>query len=191
MALLGTTAALHDVGSALARGPARGLVARSSSAAPPSPTASSSDAWKLQIHGGLTQTDHYDNMATNPDDHVVSDDEQDYFVTIDATFQILPDCVTGSRRRKRCAASVLVGSRATSARSCSGSEMRTRRCGWSGRSCEKQRSSSRGRTTGGRRGVLVARRRSSAPGRPGGRAAAASKLPWRSGRPSASQRWAP
>ena len=34
----------------------------------------------------------------------------------------------------------------------------TRRCGWSGRSCEKQRSSSRGRTTGGRRGVLVDRR---------------------------------
>ena len=91
MALLGTAAALHDVGSALARGTTRGLVARSSSAAPPSPTASSSDAWKLQIHGGLTQTDHYDNMATDPQDHVVSDDEQDYFVTIDATFQILPN----------------------------------------------------------------------------------------------------
>jgi hypothetical protein len=45
-----------------------------------------------------------------------------------------------------------------SARSCSGSGMRTRRCGWSGRSCEKRRSSSRGRTTGGRRGVLVDRR---------------------------------
>jgi transposase len=36
--------------------------------------------------------------------------------------------------------------------------MRTRSCGWSGRSCEKRRSSSRGRTTGGRRGVLVHRR---------------------------------
>src|SRR5438270_5522536 len=36
--------------------------------------------------------------------------------------------------------------------------MRTRSCGWSGRSCEKRRSSSRGRTTGGSRALLVYRR---------------------------------
>src|ERR687891_1516933 len=45
-----------------------------------------------------------------------------------------------------------------SGRSCGGCVTRTRRCGWSGRSCQKQRSSSRRRATGDRRGVLVHRR---------------------------------
>jgi transposase-like protein len=64
---------------------------------------------------------------------------------------------TGSRTRRPRAVSAQAASRTTSATSFSGSEMRTRPCEWSGRSCEKQRSSSRGRTTGGRRGVLVDR----------------------------------
>ena len=67
-------------------------------------------------------------------------------------------CATGSRRRRPLVASAWAGSQATSARTCSGSGMRLRRCGWIERSCEKERSSSRGRTTGGRRGVLVNRR---------------------------------
>jgi hypothetical protein len=66
-------------------------------------------------------------------------------------------CATGSRRRRARGVSARAGSRAMSARSSSDCGMRTRRCGWSGRSCEKRRSSSRGRTTGGRRGVLAYR----------------------------------
>jgi transposase InsO family protein len=52
--------------------------------------------------------------------------------------------------------SVLEGSRATSVRSWRGCGIRTRRCGWSARSCEKRRSSSRGRTTDG---IRVGRKR--------------------------------
>src|SRR5215204_6270525 len=45
-----------------------------------------------------------------------------------------------------------------SGRSLGGCGTRTRSCGWSARSWQKQRSSSRRRATGGRRGVLVHRR---------------------------------